>query len=559
MTGENRKTKKEAPALLSEDPLSENLPPMEKEKVFFSKDGFSRGSLHSFQRVKAEKNYTSAEEGASEAPFSPDFYLKVLERISVGAMVIDSEYRIRMANAALAKAIGVPAEELENEKCFRAFAGRQRACPGCSGHRVLSEGNFASCKVQVSTPIGARTFHLKAAILQVNTSGPPMIVETAEDLTEITSAEERSRENLSHIRRSRDEMDIILNSVADGLIVTERDGTVLKINAAAERLLGIRQKNLFPSLSLEECIQDRKLLKHLKRALNGSLSEKLFELNLKNPTDDCAKVIRVEISPLGERDNRLPGTVFLFRDVTYERELDRMKSEFISTAAHELSTPLTSIMGFAELLLAEKEFSPEQQKEFINFIFQKSENLSRIISDLLDLSRIEAGRGLELHRKTCNINHLIREAAEPYGKSSIKHRLEIDVPGEPLELSVDGGKIVQVLENLLSNAFKYSPKGGPVRVEARFAKGAYLICVEDKGLGMTREQAQKAFDKFYRVDSSNTAVGGTGLGLSIAKYIVEAHCGRIWLESRKGRGTSVWFSLPLFSAGTPKSADTGLF
>jgi signal transduction histidine kinase len=123
--------------------------------------------------------------------------------------------------------------------------------------------------------------------------------------------------------------------------------------------------------------------------------------------------------------------------------------------------------------------------------------------------------------------------------------VDVVLSGERILLNVDRGKIIQVMENLLSNAFKYSPQGGAVRVSATPTRGAYLLSVEDEGIGMTREQVRRAFDKFYRGDASNSAVEGTGLGLSITKNIVEAHGGRIWLESRKGKGTTAFITLPM--------------
>ncbi len=335
----------------------------------------------------------------------------------------------------------------------------------------------------------------------------------------------------------------IFHSLSDGLIIVDEGERVISMNPAAERLCGLQQKTLF-SGCLADCISDRRMLKRLRAAAVGRGGKQRFECEL--PAGQApARVITVEAIALedGERENA--GTAFLLRDITHQREVERLKSEFICTAAHELRTPLTAIMGFSELLLTRPDLEPEQKRDFLTFIHRRAENLAEIIADLLDLSRIEAGRGLALSLQLGEINSLVRDTVQPYHTCSSRHRLEVVLPEQPIKLQLDRGKIIQVLENLLSNAFKYSPQGGTIEVSGILVPGAFELTVRDTGIGMSREEAEQAFDKFYRADRSHAAVQGTGLGLSISKYIVEAHGGRIWLESRKGKGTAVSFALPL--------------
>jgi PAS domain S-box-containing protein len=350
-------------------------------------------------------------------------------------------------------------------------------------------------------------------------------------------------ENSCEPGRSWEWIDSILRSVVDGLLVTDRSSRVLMMNSAAENLLGVSQSTLFDS-SLHDFIKDRSLLKRLREAVQNEEDGGRFEIEIGGHCGGM-RIVSISTSVHRDRNGIAQGSVFLLRDITRERELDRMKNEFISTAAHELRTPLTAIMGFSELLLTRRDLPSDMQSDFLTFINQKAENLSRIISDLLDISRIEAGRGLELFREFCDINELITETVGSYRTCSEKHSVDVVLSGERILLNVDRGKIIQVMENLLSNAFKYSPQGGAVRVSATPTRGAYLLSVEDEGIGMTREQVRRAFDKFYRGDASNSAVEGTGLGLSITKNIVEAHGGRIWLESRKGKGTTAFITLPM--------------
>jgi len=232
-------------------------------------------------------------------------------------------------------------------------------------------------------------------------------------------------------------------------------------------------------------------------------------------------------------------------DVTYERELDRMKTEFISTAAHELRTPLTSIQGFSELLTTRDDITEEEEKECLSYINIQSVNLANIINDLLDISRIESGKGFSLEKAPCNIAELIRETVPYFQVQSKKHHFDLALPDEPLEAMVDKDKMRQVLENILSNAVKYSPEGCEIRITGEVVEDHYQVSIEDQGIGMTPDQIEKMFDKFYRADASNTSIPGTGLGMSIVAYLVETHGGEVWVSSTHGKGTTVRFTIPI--------------
>ncbi len=171
-------------------------------------------------------------------------------------------------------------------------------------------------------------------------------------------------------------------------------------------------------------------------------------------------------------------------------------------------------------------------------------NLGNIITDLLDISRIESGLGFSLNKAPCNIADIISGAITPFREQFPKHQFQVVLPEGSVELMVDKEKIEQVLENFLSNAVKYAPEGGLIRVTGELSEEHYQVSIEDPGIGMTREQVEKIFDKFYRADASHTATPGTGLGMSIVKYLVEAHGGKVWVESELGKGTTVRFIIP---------------
>jgi signal transduction histidine kinase len=230
-----------------------------------------------------------------------------------------------------------------------------------------------------------------------------------------------------------------------------------------------------------------------------------------------------------------------------------MKTEFVTTAAHEFRTPLTSIQGFSELLLTREDISPDQRKEFLNYIYQRSVALVKIVADLLDIARIEAGLGLSLELKPCTIKEIFGQVKPILETRAARHRLEITLAGEETLLNVDREKMGQVLEIIISNALKYSPEGRPVRVRGDMDGEGYRISVSDRGIGMTPEQIARVFDKFYRADASHTAVEGVGLGMSIVKHIVEAFGGNIRVESELGKGTMVSVILP---AAAPQTEQT---
>jgi len=237
-----------------------------------------------------------------------------------------------------------------------------------------------------------------------------------------------------------------------------------------------------------------------------------------------------------------------------EREVRRLseeahtiKNDFVALVSHELRTPLTSIQGFSELLTTRDDITEKEKEECLFYITPQSIHLATIINDLLDISRIASGKGFSLDKAPWNIVELIQEAVPSFQVHSNKHQFELILPDEPLEAMVAKDKIRQVFENILSNAVKYSPEGGTIRITGNVVEDHYQVSIEDQGIGMTPEQVEKIFDKFYRADASNTAIPGTGLGMSIVKYLVEAHGGEVWVESRKGKGTTVRFTIPLES------------
>jgi signal transduction histidine kinase len=229
------------------------------------------------------------------------------------------------------------------------------------------------------------------------------------------------------------------------------------------------------------------------------------------------------------------------------KKTDIVKSEFISIAAHELRTPVATIMGYTELLSDQNmidSFNEQQKKDFLSTIYESSEQLDKIVDDILDVSRIESGQRIPLYKKPLSIKTLLEKVLNRLSLKS-NHNLILEVsPEVPERLGFDEHRIDQVIENLLSNAIKYSPEQRPITIAVEADNHRCSVMVTDQGIGMSNEQKDRVYDKFYRADTSDTAVRGLGLGMSIVKQIIDDHDGTILIDSKLSEGTSVCFTLP---------------
>jgi signal transduction histidine kinase len=268
------------------------------------------------------------------------------------------------------------------------------------------------------------------------------------------------------------------------------------------------------------------------------------------------QVISVHVAPVVSADEYL-GLVSVIRDISRDVEVDRLKSEFVSNVSHELRTPMTSIKGYADLLLMGAAGAlAEQQARFVDIIRSNADRLSLLVNDLLDISRIESGR-VELALRPTAIADILEDVAATLrgrvDEQSKPMRLVVEAaPGLPAVLG-DRERITQIVMNLADNAFNYSPAGGTVRLSARPADepGQVLVEVVDSGVGIAPAEQPRLFDRFYRgEDALVLATAGTGLGLPIARQLAEMHGGRLWLaHSEPGRGSVFALTLPVASDG----------
>ncbi|HEY3922563.1 MAG TPA: GAF domain-containing protein [Gaiellaceae bacterium] len=327
----------------------------------------------------------------------------------------------------------------------------------------------------------------------------------------------------------------ILSNVADGIVAVDRDGRVVVWNAAAERIAGVPATEAIGRTPFE--VVQRELesetggTNRLVAIMRGgeevwlSLSEAL----MRDPSGAVA------------------GRIFAFRDISAERVVDQMKSDFVSTVSHELRTPLTSIYGFAETLLRRDiGFSDEERETFLRYIASESERLTGIVDALLNVARLDSGT-LEVDLVPTDLGELLNEAVSESAVPAITngHRFVVDLGDGVPEVRADPDKLRQVVGQLVENAVKYSPAGAVVRVEARSGADAVEITVADEGGGIPETQVDRIFDKFYRGSDTQP---GTGLGLFIAQGLVSAMGGRIQVRSGEGGGSRFSFALPVASS-----------
>jgi signal transduction histidine kinase len=248
--------------------------------------------------------------------------------------------------------------------------------------------------------------------------------------------------------------------------------------------------------------------------------------------------------PLGA----VAGRIFAFRDISADRMVEQVKSDFVAAVSHELRTPLTSIYGFAETLLRQDvPFGDEERRIFLGYIASESERLTEIVDQLLNVARLDAG-DLQVELGRIDVGSVVSELLESVEESGVMngHRFEIDLPDEPLAAEADPDKVRQVFNILVENALRYSPGGGTVTVGARRNHDRVEVRVADQGIGIPAAERERIFRKFYRAESAaRDGAAGTGLGLFIAKELVTAMGGRIWVDSTEGEGSSFSFELPV--------------
>lgn len=472
----------------------------------------------------------------------------------VGFWLLDNEHRMVFANRNFCEATGVSAEKYLSVRHYSEVMRPEEALGNMlSDARAFHADGPVSSEQELTCADGNRhTYQVVKTRLLDEDNRTNGLLALALDITERKNAERLLRQSETRFRDIALSMaDFIWETDEEGLFRYCSDKVREMLGYAAEEMIGQKYTDFFS----EEAAGT------LARSFCPDGEQGGVTRNLEHWVVDKSgkrRCLRSSGVPVFDDNGSVLGFRGVTEDITRQWELDRHKAEFMSMVAHELRTPLTSILGYLEFCLNPDDFggfTSEQQREFLEEINGKAELLGRLVSDLLDIGRVESGRPLPLEIGPFSMEKMIGKAVERFQLQAPRHRFVVKLePGPMKQILADEDKLAQVLENLLSNAVKYSPEGNLVEVAGGIQGDSYQIVVKDKGIGMTPEQVARVFDKFYRADYSNTAVHGLGLGMSIARQIVERHGGDIRVESEVGRGTRVVFSVPMQAENVEEDA-----
>ena len=331
----------------------------------------------------------------------------------------------------------------------------------------------------------------------------------------------------------------ILRSMIEGVAVISAQERVLFSNRAFSQILGL-ETIVVEGRPLVEVVRQSDLLAVIKRALanHEEISSEIVVGTVR------PRSFAVTASPV--RAEGPTGAVLVLHEISELRRLERVRQDFVANISHEFRTPLTAIQGFAETLLGGALDDTANRRRFVEIIRNHATRLARLTEDLLELSRIEAGQ-MELEFRPVSVQYLIESCLETARLKAAQRDLivEVDIPDGLPSIRGDANRLQEVLQNLLDNAVQYTPENGRIDVQAAQVGGAVVLTVADTGIGIPQAEQGRIFERFYRVDAARSReAGGTGLGLSIARHIVDAHGGKLWVESAVGEGSRFHFSIP---------------
>ncbi len=401
------------------------------------------------------------------------------------------------------------------------------------GVQEITKGNF---KQRIDLPFGGELAQL---------------IDSFNEMAErLQSYEEQ---NIEELTAAKAKLETLVSSIVDAAILLDAELRVLLLNPAASKMFGWEGEPVLGKNLLELLPEDLRpqLARPLLQIARGEQEAEEIRLNLTNPT---RRTIRVMLSPVSDlRRQNLKGIVVTVQDITREVELNEAKSQFISNISHELRTPLSSIKSFIETLYEYGEqMDPAERKDYLEIANRETDRLTRLVNDVLDLSRLESGK--QYHFEAVDISAVIEQTMRTHHLQARDKRIQLRKFVDP-DLPLVWGNydlLLQVLTNLLGNALKFTPEGGSVSLHAHLvtqpdgSPQAVRVAVADTGIGIAPEDQERIFDRFFRVENRVHTLEGTGLGLAIVRNILEKHHSRIYLESKLEQGSTFWFDLHLY-------------
>lgn len=344
------------------------------------------------------------------------------------------------------------------------------------------------------------------------------------------------KENLNEVTRQKNQIETILLHMTDGVIAFNIDGKIIHINPAAKTFL-----NIDDNMTFEEIFEKFNVDINMEKIIyleNWTSSEKKVNV------DDRA--INLFFAPFKNENDRPAGVIVVIQDITEHVKLDSMRKQFVADVSHELQTPITTIIGYSETLIDNNDIDKELQINFLNRIFSEANRMSHLVKDLLTLSRYDTAK-MKIEKKEFDLGELVKYTFEGLKLEMDKKKQtgECFVTADVPMVYADKSGIERVIINILTNAIKYTNEGGTIKVYIGCVYNDAYIKVIDNGIGIKKEDLDKIFERFYRVDKARTReMGGTGLGLSIAKEILDKNDSRIDIKSEFGKGTEVVIRIP---------------
>jgi PAS domain S-box-containing protein len=459
-----------------------------------------------------------------------DYLNNLLEYANAPIIVWDPSFHITRFNHAFENLTGRNAYELIGSKLDMLFPEESRHTSLEKIQRTLSGERWESVEIPIIGKNGDIRLILWNSASVYGEDGKAVIATIAQgqDITERKLAEE--------------EIKTVVSTSIDGFWITDKNGRFLEVNDAYCELIGYSRAELLKMTvrDVEELETADDTAKHIKKVID--LGSDRFET--RHRCKD-GKVIDMEIS-VNYMDTK-GGRFFVFlRDITDRKKVDELKDEFIGLVSHEMRTPLTVIIGAIHTVLTEeRRLSSEEKSQLLQDAVCEAESLSHLLSNLLALSRSQSER-LLLHRELISVEALVQNTIGKIKLQSSRHRFVLKAPGDLPEIYADPLRLEHILHNLLENAVKYSPEGSQIIVSINPENGNLKVAVKDEGPGISLRDRDRLFKPFERLEFSQAkAVDGIGLGLLVCKRLVEAHGGRIWVESEPGQGATFLFTLPL--------------
>ena len=399
--------------------------------------------------------------------------------------------------------------------------------------------------IYVLTLIGLRSVReLKEVVSDLSEGHPDRALtwETGDERKEIAQAVNRlaqfERSRIIETEDERGRLEAVLTSMAEGVLVLDADDKVILANPPLREMFSLWGDII--NRPIQELIRTRAVTDGLNE-VDQSDHVQVHELRISKPQEAIFSMHMAGFPREGPRN----GTVIVFHDVTEMRRLDQVRQDFVANASHELRTPLTSIQGFADTLASTTDLGIEKTRDYLAVISRNAQRMSNLIDDLMTLSRIESGRE-SLSPVMLDVSRVIRTLLEDFGPQFARAELKLEFHDtqEPVQALADPRALEQILLNLLTNSIRYTDPGGSVEIKINKAVEDVSIEVLDTGIGIPKEDLERVFERFYRVDKSRSrALGSTGLGLAIVRHLVNSMGGQIDLQSEVGQGTAVTITL----------------